>query len=197
MMESIYKQSWVSQYFNYDVRNENGIISFENAETKKPILESLTSRFSVWLKMSDLTKLYFNTFDWWNENVSDKEEWISASKLSKVSHGFNSNSAPGTKAHLYVPPFFVVYRTNGAINNYLSFKAFNQPNVQESILAMLSFDEDKYKLEPLFDPHIVLPYSNVLTLNNILEFKLIDSRDRHILVSDKSQLFILLTIIDQ
>jgi hypothetical protein len=201
MVDSIYKKSWVSKYFNYSVKDENGIVSFYNSAKDRTVSEGTTSRFSVWIKMNELTKLYFNTVEWWNANLpnndndNENEKWIQVSKLSNFPHGFITNNAPGTKAHLYVPPFFVVYRTSWATTNFLAFKEFNQPNIEQSILAMLSFDEEQYKLNPLFTPHIILPYSNVLTLNNILEFKLIDSQDRHILVSDKSQLFILLTII--
>jgi len=191
----LYKNSWVNKYFNYDVRLDNGIVSFYNTTKRRPVLASTSSRFSVLLKMDELTKLYFNTAEWWNENHPESDKWILASKLSNVPHGFQTNNAPGTKAHLFVPPFFIIYRTVGAINNYLSFQGFNQPNIEQSILAMVTFDEERNAIEPLFTPDIILPYSNVLSLNNFLEFKMIDSRGKQILVSDSSQLFILLSLL--
>lgn len=110
-------------------------------------------------------------------------------------HGFQSHNAPGTKTYLFVPPYFIVYRTVGAVNNYLSFKGFNQPNLEQSILAMVTFDEERNSIEPLFTPDLVLPYANVLSLNNFLEFRFYDSKGQQIIVSDTSQLFILLTLL--
>jgi hypothetical protein len=189
----LYKKSWVFLYYNFDVKTDNGIVSFYNMTKRRPV--STPGRFSVWLKMDDSNKLYFNTKQWWNENHPESNKWIQSFKLSNVPHGFQTNNAPGTKTHLFVPPFFIVYRTVGAINNFLSFKGFNRPNIEESILAMLTFDEDRNTIEPLFTPDLVLPYSNVLSLNNFLEFYMIDSRGEQIIVSDMSQLFILLSLL--
>jgi hypothetical protein len=60
---------------------------------------------------------------------------------------------------------------------------------------MLVFDEEHNRLDPQFTPELILPYSNVLSLNNFLEFTMIDSKGEQIIVSDNSQLFILLTVL--
>jgi hypothetical protein len=132
----------------------------------------------------------------WKEKYSDEwPEWILSTDLCTIPHGFQSNNAPGTKSFLFQPPFFIIYKTVGAEYNFLQFDDFNKPNIEKSILAMLTYDEETNRLKPQFAPHLILPYSNVLSLNNFLEFKMVDSKGDQILVSDNSQLFILLTLL--
>ncbi len=189
----MYKSSWVYKYFNYDVKTDNGIVYFYNL-TKRRDVDS--SRFNVWLKIDDMAKLYFNPSTYWKEKYSDEwPEWILSTDLCTIPHGFQSNNAPGTKSFLFQPPFFIIYKTVGAEYNFLQFDDFNKPNIEKSILAMLTYDEETNRLKPQFAPHLILPYSNVLSLNNFLEFKMVDSKGDQILVSDNSQLFILLTLL--
>ncbi len=191
----MYKNSWVYKFFNYEIRVDLGIVSFFNL-IKKRI--SATDRFDVYLGIDNLAKLYFNTPHWWQSKYpkdDGKPEWVLSSDLSDITHGVQTLNAPGTKAHLFVPPFFIVYKTVGGESNFLSFNDFYKTNLERSILAMLVFDEEHNRLEPQFTPELILPYFNVLSLNNFLEFTMIDSKGEQIIVSDNSQLFILLTVL--
>jgi len=192
----VYKESWIAQYFSYEVKVDLGVVYFYNTMKRR---NAQSNRFDVWLKIDNLAKLYFNTPSWWQSSFPEHPEgmpmWVLASSLSDIPHGFQSLNAPGTKAHLFMQPFFIVYKTVGSESNFLSFNDYYKHNLEKSILAMLIYDEEHNKLEPQFTPELILPYSNVLSLNNFLEFKMIDAKGNDIIVSDSSQLFILLTVL--
>jgi hypothetical protein len=60
---------------------------------------------------------------------------------------------------------------------------------------MLRYDDEKLMLKEECTTEIILPYRGDLCLNEVLEFTLYDSKNRLVQVSDKSQLFILLSLL--
>jgi hypothetical protein len=177
------------------VQSEEGIVCFLDKKERKTI----SGRFEILLKIPDLTKLYFQTSEWWDEHKVNNEpnwpEWITSRVLSNVTHGFQSNNSSGTKQLLFQSPFFIIFKSNEITSNFLSFVDFQKPNTEDTILCMLLYDEEHDIFYPQFQPELILPYLNALSLNNVLEFKLIDSKKQVINVSDKSQLFIVLSIL--
>lgn len=187
--------SWVNTYFQFTVQSEEGITCFYNKKNEK----TESDRFEVRLKIPDNTKLYFQTVTWWDEHKEENEpnwpKWIISRVLTDVTHGFQTNNAAGTKQLLFESPFFIVFKSNEITSNFLSFVDFQKPNTEDTILCMLIYDDEHDVFYPQFQPELTLPYQNALSLDNVLEFKLIDSKKRIINVNDKSQLFIVLSIL--
>ena len=158
-----------------------------------------SDRFEILLKIPNNTKLYFQSSKWWDEKKVNNDlnwpEWIFSRTLSNVTHGFQTNNLPGTKQLLFESPFFITFKSNEPSSNFLSFVDFQKPNTEDTILCMLIYDDEHDIFYPQFQPDLVLPYQNALSLDNVLEFKLIDSKKQMIKVNDKSQLFIVLSIL--
>jgi hypothetical protein len=115
--------------------------------------------------------------------------------LGDVLHGFETNNAPGTKTLLFEPPFFFVFKTSNIDSNFLSFIDFQKSNSESTILAMINFDDERNVFHPEYSPELFLPYTDGLSLNTVLEFTLHDSKNNLVQVADKSQLFIVLTLL--
>ena len=194
VVTDIYKKSWVAHYFNFEVKSESGIVFFYNTSRNRV---ADTDRFIVKLRINDKAKLYFNTSYWWTNFAGGDvwPKWIRARVLSNVTHGFQTANAPGSKSLLFYPPYFVVFKASGVSPNFLSFTDFQKPNAEESVLSMIVYDEEHNILIPQFSPELLLPYNDTTVLSNVLEFKLLDSKKNIVQVSDKSQLFILLTML--
>jgi hypothetical protein len=188
----IYQKSYIYKYFNVEVRSENGIVHFYNASKRQPMK---TERFTVYLKIPDTTKLYFKSANFWDTTFNyNWPEWVHAQKISQFPNGTTSHNLLGSKSHLYTPPFFISFRSQGIEGNYFSFNRFNAPNLEDSILTMLTYDEGTNVLQPIFDPYLIIPYKDEITLTQDLEFKILDSNKRHVAISDNSQLFFILTL---
>jgi hypothetical protein len=191
-ISAIYQKSFVHKYFNTDVRVDNGIVHFFN-NSKRQIMKN--DRVSVFLKIPDKSKTYFKHPNFWETNFgTESPDWIPTEKLSQVSNGTLSHNFPSTKSHLYTPPFSISFRSQGIDHNYFSFSKFNSPNLEENILTMLMYDNDTNALVPFFDPYLIIPYHDQLALNQTLEFKVLDSSKKQVVISDNSQLFVILTL---
>jgi hypothetical protein len=175
-----------------EVTVDNGVISFSN---RYGYFENGKERFHIQLYIPDKTKLYFKPPSWWasKNNVSG---WFLSSVLTDQKDSFDCNNSLGTKSVMFQPPFFLVFKTSSdTSSNYLSFNNMLTTNSENTILAMLVYNEERESFQAEFSPGITLPYFRCLSLNNTLEFKLFDSKNTLIPVSDKSQLFISLTIL--
>lgn len=191
-ISSIYQKSFIHKYYNNDVRVDNGIVYFFN-NSKRQIMKN--ERVSVFLKIPDKSKEYFKHPNFWETNFGpESSDWIPTEKLSQVPNGTLSHNFPSTKSHKYTPPFSISFRSQGIDHNYFSFNSFNSPNLEENILTMLMYDNDTNALVPFFDPYLVIPYHDQLALNQTLEFKVLDSLKHQVLISDNSQLFVILTL---
>jgi hypothetical protein len=60
---------------------------------------------------------------------------------------------------------------------------------------MINFDDERNVFQPEYSPELFLPYTDGLSLNTVLEFTLHDSKNNLVQVADKSQLFIVLTLL--
>jgi len=190
-MIMIYKKAWISKYFNVDVKSEEGIVFlYDNSPTKKTILVS--DRFEVLLEIPDVSKQFFQPNPFWNDISSS---WIESSMLSDIQGGFQSYNARGTKTEIYSPPFFIVFKMPGISSNYLSFIDYQKTNSETTILCMLQHDEEKNGFRAEYSPELFLLYNKDLCLSEILEFTMHDSKNQLVRVSDKSQLFIALTLL--
>ena len=190
-LTAIYRKSWISKYFNVEPMSQEGIVFFYNNSAAK--CRFLSARFSVRLNVPEITKLYFKPAIFWD--ALEQSDWFLANSLSSVLHGIPSNSAPGTKNAIYDPPYLLYLKIQGVSSNYLSFNDFKKANSESTILSLLHYDEERNKLIDEYTPEMVLPYQGDLCLNEVLEFTLYDSKNQLVQVSDKSQLFILLTLL--
>jgi hypothetical protein len=187
---NIYQKSWITKYFNVETKSERGVVFFFDNSAAKNNFQCY--RFEIVLKIPEITKLYFKPETFWMANMN---KWITVDTLSDILNATPSNNAPGTRPVSYDPPYLLIFKIQGVASNYLSFTDFKKPNSESTILAMLRYDEDKLMLKDECTTEIILPYKGDLCLNEVLEFKLYDSKNKLVRVSDKSQLFILLTIL--
>lgn len=194
-MINIYKNSWIHLYFNVDVQSEEGKVFFFERVKKRRFN---SQRFDVFLEMNDRTKLYFRPARYWDTQMTPQQQWpqlLFSRDIGNVLHGFETNNAPGTKTLLFEPPFFIVFKTAHIDSNFLSFIDFQKPNSESTILAMINFDDEHNEFKAEYTPELFLPYTDGLSLNTVLEFTLYDSLKNLVQVADKSQLFIVLTLL--
>ena len=190
----MYENSFIGKYYNYEIRSDHGVVGFYDTTTKEFVGDE--DRFKILLNIPDESKLYFQPISWWQSKYLTMPVWINTKSLSFKSHGFQTNNAPGTKSLFYKPPFYLVFKTSsGTHPNLLIFNNVLKSNSEDCILALLNYDDDRNLFYAEYSPGITLPYSNYLSLNNILEFSLFDSKKNLVTVSDLSQLFILLIIL--
>ena len=192
-VELLYANSFVCKYYDYEPKAENGIVSIWNKQKKEYVDKD--TRFKILINIPDNTKFYFQLMSWWNSNFVKIPTWINPKILSLRMHGFQTNNAPGTKSLFYKAPFILMFKTSANINsNFLLFNNHYKPNLEECILALLTYDEDHNQFNPTFSPGISLQTFNNLSLNTFLEFTLFDSKKNLVKISDNSQLFITLVI---
>jgi len=191
-VETVYKDSWVSKYFNFETRREHGIIYFWN-KSKKVISDS--SRFIIYVYVPKDTKPYFFPLSLWKLYFGRQySQFLKTDYISKIPHGFLSRPFPTSKSLYYESPFFLKVKMPYSVTtNYLNFKNFYVSNEKDTVLGMVDYNEDTSTFQPIFKPTITIPTS-FLTTNNILEIRVYDTNENQILVSDYSQLFIILSI---
>jgi hypothetical protein len=170
--------------------SEEGIIFFFDNSAKKCRFTS--GRFNVVLNIPESTKLYFEPLEFW-KNMPEK--WFTSDFLGDVTHGIQTNNAPGTKTVLFTPPYFFVIKIQAVTSNYFSFTGFQKPNSEDTILCMMQYDEERNSLIAEHSPEFLLPYNKELPLSEMLEFTLYDSKKQLVQVADESQLFIVLTLL--
>ena len=184
----LYRKSWISKYFNVDVVAEDGVVFFYNNAKK---IRFSSPRFIVALQIPDITKQFFKPKPFW-DNLNN---WIRSDYLSEIEHGVQTNNARGTKTEIYTPPFFLYFKMPGVTSNFLSFTDYVKPNAEASILSMLQYDDDKNRFCGEYNPELFILYNTDLCLSEVLEFTIYDSKNQLVQVSDKSQLFVELTLL--
>jgi len=188
----LYRKSWISKYFNVDVKSEDGVVFFyDNAKKSRFI----SSRFLVALKIPDITKQFFKPKAFWND--IPLLNWIRSDYLSEIEHGLQTNNARGTKTEIYTPPFFLFFKMPRVTTNFLSFNDYIKPNTEATILSLLQYDEDRNRFFSEYNPELILLYNTDLCLSEVLEFSMYDCKNQLIQVSDKSQLFIEMTLLSE
>jgi hypothetical protein len=77
-----------------------------------------------------------------------------------------------------------------AVASWRATDLATHPPIHNHILALLNYDENSEKFVPSYHADVLLPYNDVLSLNNVLEFYITDANRKPVLVKDMSQLFI-------
>lgn len=186
----IYRDSWIYKYYDVEIQTENYVVMF-NDKIEKKVFQ--TPRYEVYVHIPKLSKLYFLPMSEWDKISEQSDSRILVESISKVPNGFNTKAISANKSLYYTPPYFIIFRTLSNIpSNYLIFNSFLKPNTESSILAMLEFDNDQ--VNPIFSSEMNLPFENVLSLNKILEFKIIDSNKTVVSVRDSSQLYVTVSL---
>jgi hypothetical protein len=196
----LYTSSWIGLYFGYQgtlLDNNNNIVVFAKPETQIPINNT---RFTVNVSFnSTLSQLYFLPSEIWKSipaSLNPKALIYQVDWLSNISHGMLTNGFAYTKSPYYKSPFFITFRTNHGIDaNLLTFNTFLIPNSYDRILGLLTYNDDTDRFDIQFNSDILLPYTNVISLNNVLEFEIHDSDRKKVEFMDLSQLFIALEIL--
>ena len=83
-------------------------------------------------------KCYFLHLQLHEENSNWKnmpEKWFTSDFLGDVTHGIQTNNAPGTKTVLFTPPYFFVIKIQAVTSNYFSFTGFQKPNSEDTIFV--------------------------------------------------------------
>lgn len=192
-VERIYKNSWITKYFQFEPKCENDVVFFYDKQRKVKV-DSF--RFKVYIYIPKLTRPYFYPSAEWKLLFSNKANInLDTSIISKVPHGFKTKSFPSSNSLFYTAPFFFIFKSSHALaSNYLAFKNFLKPNSEDSVLSMVYFDENKNKFESSFSPEITIPYSTSYPLNTVLEFTVYDSTKKQVMLLDYSQLYIIISV---
>lgn len=192
----LYQNSWVGKYYTHVVREENGIVYFANKLRTRGVSKEPTEsmRFDVYVHYPNQSKPYFLPWNQW-ETIERADNFIEASTLSNITHGFKCTSHPTTTSLFYTAPYFIVFKNpNLVASNVLRFKSFFKPNYADCILAMVIYVEEGDYFVATFSPDINLHYNDVVSLNNTLEFLMIDSKNTIVTAEPDSQLLLSLNI---
>jgi hypothetical protein len=186
-IKSIYTSSWIYKYFSCRVISDDGVVMFIQSQ-KKDIFSSI--RFKIYVYISESTKQFFFPLNEWQSICETSDCYVLTDLISNIQHGFRTMCFPSTKSVYYKPPYFIIFKSPSIPKNYLTFKDFLKPNFDDTILAMIQYDEEKEKFVPYFTPTITLPFLKTLTLSKTLEFIIVDSNKKQVVINDFSQLFI-------
>lgn len=195
-LSELTQRSWVCLYFNLEPReNESALALYNN---KKKIF-SKSDRFQIFIYMSDKVKYFFQPPNYWDNlpyrKIIDQYFGYLTDDITTTIHGIPYNAYAYTSSPFYTAPYFILLKTNHAIEkNFLQFESFFNPNLEQSVLVLLNFDDETDKFVPKYTSGIVLPYSQTF-LDNNLEFTLVDSQQKQVEVNDLSQLFVSLSVI--
>ncbi len=110
-------------------------------------------------------------------------------------HGFKSKCFPASKSLFYTSPFFFKLKTPlPTTSNYLIYKDGFNPNVEDSILAMVTYNVENDNLVSEFSPQLTFNFNKNRILNTALEFILVDANNQQLQVEDNSYLFFSLIV---
>jgi len=189
---NLYRDSWIHKYYKWNVKSENGIVMFFDRARNYP---TESERIAVYLFIPEATRPYFFSKSEYKNFAVDKN--IAISLISNIPYGFKSKCFPASKSLFYTAPFFIKLKTPlKTMSNYLLFKDAFKPNFEDSILAMISYNEDSDSFVAEFSPQLKFTISQNFNFTNSLEFYLVDANNQHMQVEDNSQLFFTLTVLD-
>jgi hypothetical protein len=189
-IKTIYTLAWISKYYNCKVDSDEGVVTFIE-QSKKEVYDPY--RFKIYVYIPEATKQYFYPLSIWENICETSDCLVLTDVISNIQHGFRTTSFPSTKSVYYNSPYFIIFKSPSIPKNYLTFKDFLKPNFDDTILAMIKYDEEKEGFVSYFTPTITLPFLKTLTLNKTLEFIIVDSDKKQIVIDDFSQLFISIT----
>jgi hypothetical protein len=186
-IKTMYTLSWIYKYYSCRVSSEDGVVIFIHS-SKKDLFSS--HRFKIYIYIPEATKPYFLPLSEWDNFCETSDCLVLTDVISNIQHGFRTQCFPSTKSVYYNAPYFIIFKSPSIPKNYLTFKDFLKPNFDDTILAMIKYDEEKEGFLSYFTPTITLLFLKTLTLNKTLEFIIVDSDKKQILIDDFSQLFI-------
>lgn len=180
---NLYKSSWIAKYYNFEVKSDDGTVYLFDPTTNS---ETSSVRFKIYVYIPEMSRPYFYS----KNELKTISAFFETSLISNLAHGFRTRGFPATKSMFYKPPYFLklinpVLRSS----NCLMFNGFLQANSEETILAMLTYNDDTNNFVAEFSPEINIPFQKYLLLNKTLEFIITDSNRTQLLIEDNSQLY--------
>lgn len=197
-VSQLYLDSWIYEYYNCDVQIDHGIVTFIHSASKQTLV---TSRFRVVLNIPVTSRQYFmNDADWIKTFNNEIPFWTEPHIFSFVNNGFPCVSTPGNKALVYKPPFFIAYHNRQHLqSNFLAFNNELKSNIEDSVICMLTYNDEQNILIPIYQPEFSLTFQKnehlSSHLNTHLEFIIYDSNKKSVLVSDNSVLYFVVTLL--
>jgi len=176
--------------------DDENLVLFKTSTTNQHLTDK---RIKVHVHIPEKTKKYFLPDSEWKTTLKEIDEMLffPVEKLSYESNAFYTKPYPYTESQLYQAPFFIIFKAGKLGHpNFLQFVDFLKPNSESCILSMLNYHTDDDVLYSKFSLGIQLKASDVLTLNNVLEFILVDSNKIPVNIENKSQLFISIKIME-
>jgi hypothetical protein len=116
-------------------------------------------------------------------------------KLTNILHACPTTGYLYSSSPYYKAPFFIILKTpHNLKSNFLSFEEFYLPNMEESVLCMLQFNDDIDRFTAVFSPNLILHLNNTELFHTMLEFWIVDSSKNKVQVADLSQLYLSINI---
>lgn len=190
----MFASSWIAKYFDVKVKTEHNTVYF--VDKKSNPIE--TFRFLIYIFVPDSVKQYFFPLSIWKSFLPEGEPTkpLLIENISRFSNGFRTLGFQSSRSMFYSEPYFFFIKSPTNIDcNSLRFNNFVSPNIQESILCMLTFNDEIDAFSPVFTPTITLPYQDIFSLPQTLEFTFCDENKSEVKCQDNSQLFVSLKIL--
>ena len=171
------------------------MFSVPNTQPTEPF-ES--NRFKVMVKLPTNGKLFFATPQTIEDLGAQSDTFFPVETLSYMPNAMITRGYGHTNSPYYTAPYFLVFRTGQQSigSNYLFFNGFNVPPSMGHILALLNYDDNLDKFTAVEYMDLKIPYQNVYSLKNVLEFYITDSNRKIVEFQDLSQLFVNVTALN-
>jgi hypothetical protein len=185
-LQTTYQHSWVHQIFEVVVWSpeNNKVVGFREAKDQW----HNSNRYTVLVAVPDPVKPYFAPSALWKTHSA---EFVPVQVLSQYANVFDTSAYPYTKSPFYEAPYTLRFASSQRVpSNALLFNAFGKPNSPQTILALLSYDDNEDRFQPIYTNEIILPYKKSSMLNNLLEFRIFDAQKKQVEFKNYSQLYI-------
>ncbi len=155
-------------------------------------------RFTVMVKLPSNAKLYFATPQTLADLGESADTFFPVEALSYIQNAMVTQGYGHTNSPYYTAPYFLMFRTGqqGIYSNFHSFNGFNVPPSLSQMLALLTYDDNLDKFIAIEYMDIKIPYQNVYSLKNMLEFYITDSNRKMVEFKDLSQLYVNITALN-
>ena len=147
------------------------------------------------VKLPSNGKLFFAPPSVIEDLGAQADGYIPVDTLSYIPNAMITRGYGHTNSPYYLSPYFLMFRTGqqGIESNSLFFNGFNVPPSIYSILALLNYDDNLDKFTAVEFMDLRIPFQNVYSLRNTLEFYITDSNRKIVEFKDLSQLFVNVT----
>jgi hypothetical protein len=198
-IKNAYISSWVYVYYNCEVdesSDDYGSIMFA-VPGVEPNIAFEHRRIAVYVKLPANGKLFFCNPRTLADLGALASTFFLADTLSLIHNAMPSRGYGHTTSPYYTPPYLLVFRTGqqGIESNFHAFNDFNVAPSMTRVLALLNYDDNLDKFIAVEYMDLRIPYQNVYSLRNMLEFYIVDSQKKLVEFQDLSQLFVNITAI--